>query len=1088
MKIKTVDGNTAVSYVAYKLSEVIPIYPITPSSPMAEYADSLKVLNVTNIFGTMPTLIEMQSEAGVIGTLAGALNAGALSCTFTSSQGLLLMIPNMYKIAGNLLPAVIHVASRAVASHALSIFGDHQDVMATRQTGFILISSSSVQEAQDYAMISHMVAIKCSLPVLHFFDGFRTSHEIQKIEGLEESEINALYPKHLVKDFKANALSHTSPYQSGTAQNPDVYFQNREAVNSRYTSVLKYFKQSADEFEKVTNRKVAPFSYFGSKKAKNIIVAMGSACKCLEENIDETTGVISVHLYRPFFSEEFLNILPETALKIIVLDRTKECGAEAPLCLDIKSTIFNANKNIQVVGGRYGLGGKDFTPACARAVIKNFDDMKDNFSVGIIDDKSNLSLKLSSEVPSSAFEIKLFGLGSDGNVSASKSTIKIIAELSSKYVQGYFEYDSKKSGSLTISHLRIDDHEIKSSYLLNSANVIVINNFSFISKYDCLKGLKENGIVIINSIFSSEEIDKVLPDEYKKALKEKKAKLYLINASNIANENGLNGKINIIMQTALFSTLSQFDKEIAYSLIEKDIKNTFSKKGQDIVNKNLKAFEQSKSALQIVNINLLHEKNIKNNSKNDKITQNYSNFGDIIKSIQNLEGNSIPVSAFNEKGKVPNGTSLFSATSYAEQLPNYIPQNCIECGFCSIACPHNAIKAMLVKKSDVKEEDMKYFKPALTKPDLLFRILINPKVCTGCGVCANTCIAKDKALAMTLVAKQENNKSHLEKLQEIFDRVSSYKNVSNPYPKQLPKGMQFEPCYFQAPGACAGCGETPYIKLITQIFGGKIQIANATGCSSIYSGSFPNCPYLVNENGEGPAWTNSLFEDNAEFGLGLALGNKYNNVKENTVIIGGDGWAYDIGYGGLDHVLYSGEKLTILVLDSEVYSNTGGQSSKSTPTGTIAKFAGSGKETAKKNLALSILQSHRNVFVASVALGADFAGTIKVFEQAKDFDGVSIIFAYSPCVNHGFDMSTTMQEEKKAVECGFYNTFMYNPSTKEYKYNKNVDFSKFRKFLLGERRFSALYEKDRDRAEKLFEICEENARFVYNSLAKFTID
>lgn len=1078
---KVVDGNTAVAMIAYKLSEVIPIYPITPSSPMAEYCDGEVSNGKPNLFGVLPTLIEMQSEGGVAGTLHGSLSSGAMTTTFTSSQGLLLMIPNLYKLAGEHLPCVVHIAARALASHALSIFGDHSDIMATRQTGCILLSSSSVQQAHDFALISHILTYKTNLPVLHFFDGFRTSHEIQKIEIIDDETIKNMLPIKEIEDFRKTRLSPCSPYQKGTAQNPDVFFQNREASNISYESVFSELEKILKEFEINTGRKYTPFDLLGAKNPKKVIVSMGSSCEAIDEFIKgeklDDVALLNIHLFRPFEYSKLEKILPKSVEKIIVLDRTKECGAREPLYLDIVTALRN-RPDIKIVGGRYGLGGKEFTPAMVQAVIKNFDEMKDNFTVGIEDDVCNSSLKIEDyHSKNNNFQMKFFGLGSDGTVSASKSAIKILGIELDKYVQGYFEYDSKKSGSLTRSHLRVSDQPIQSTYLVQEADIISISNFSFVHKYNCLEGLKENGKVLINSVFSADEIDKVLPDIYKKTLQEKNATLYVVNAQKIATEVGLGNKINMVMQTALFKASNIIDFDIAQKQIEKYIVQTFSKKGQKVVDKNLEACHKTADKIEIVDISKFTFKNI-NLSEKHIDNEFYTN---IMNPIEKLSGDKLPVSVFNKEGIVPQGTAEFEKRGIADNLPKWIPSNCVQCGHCVIACPHNAIRPILTKAETPEELE---FAKAYGMNGYLYRLQISPEDCTGCGVCANSCIAKEKALEMvsasTILEKEKKNYA-------ISKTIKTEKTTL--FSTDLPKGLQFKDCYFGFSGACGGCGETPYIRLATSLFGDKMIIANATGCSSIYGGSYPSCPYLKDENGKGPAWANSLFEDNAEFGLGIKLGSKYTaNENQSVWIIGGDGWAYDIGYGGLDHILNGKENVNVLVLDTEVYSNTGGQASKSTPRGAMAKFANSGKKTKKKDL-VSIAIASKNCYVAQVSLGANMNQCIKAFKEAESFDGPSLIVAYSPCTNHGIDMSQTSTEMRKAVECGYWTLMRYNPQTNKLSLDSISDFEKYNSYIEGETRFSAIKELRGEEAEKLLsqskKDAEERLKTIKNIIKSF---
>ncbi len=1079
MKKIIVDGCSAVAQVAYKCSEIIPIYPITPSTPMAEYASAINAKGEKNIFGESVKMIEMQSEAGVAGTLHGALLSGGLSTTFTASQGLLLMIPNLYKIVAESLPAVIHVASRSVASHALNIFGDHSDVMATRMTGVTMLASSSVQECHDMAFCSHLLALKSSNPVLHFFDGFRISHEIQKIEGLEDNEIKSLFTKELVEkaDFKINALSPDHPSQFGTAQNPDVFFQNREASAGKFKQIPSCLENIFADFKKLTGRQYHTFEYYGNPNATKVIVSIGSSNEVIKEYIKNSnihdTGVINVRLYRPFDEKTFLSALPARIRRICVLDRTKEDGANEPLSLDVTNVILKNKLNIEIISGRYGLGGKDFTPACVKAIIDNLSQAKpkNDFTVGINDDLNFSSLPLTK--PSLNLgdkEIKIYGLGSDGSVSASKSTIKILGESFNKYVQGYFEYDSKKSGSMTISHLRISDNPILSHYLLEECDVISIGNFSFVHKYDCLKGLKPNGVVIINSIFDGKEIDKVLPENYVRTLQEKHARLFLINGHKIANKNGLGEKINIIMQTALFCATRLLEKDDAVRMMSEQIKKTFARKGQDVINKNLNAMADSLDAIIEVNPYTLH--GVKNKHIDTGSGRYYE---DIFKPISNLEGNNIPVSKFSPNGCVPTDTSKFEKRNIASRLPKWIKDNCIQCGQCVLACPHSALRAVLVEDTACENKDI--FKAALGIKNALYKIQLSPEDCTGCGVCAKTCPAINKALQMfeaeDILEEERNNYRITQNLPKLKQTLFS---------DNFPKGCQFNESYFEFPDACAGCGETPYIKLASMLFGEKMLIANATGCSSIYAGSYPSCPFTKNSEGKGPAWANSLFEDNAEFGLGLKLGSQYNSASEKSVwIIGGDGWAYDIGFGGLDHVLASGENVNILVLDNESYSNTGGQSSKSTPMGASVKLNDGGKNTHKKNLG-RIAMSYPNVYVAEVAIGADMTQCIRAFKEAEAHNGPSLILAYSTCVNQGFNMENSLLEMKKAVECGYWPLYRYNPSEDKLYLESELDADKYFDFLRSERRYAITLENEGKK-----HLLEENKQFAierYEDLKK----
>ena len=1057
------DANSAVAQIAYKLSEVIPIYPITPSTPMAEYCSLKSNNNEKNLFNENVKTIQMQSEAGVSGTLHGALLGGALSSTFTCSQGLLLMMPNMFKIAGESLPATIHVSARALSSHALSIFGDHSDVMAVRSTGFAMICSASVQEAHDMALLSHVCSAKYNIPVLHFFDGFRTSHEFQKIEELSDSVLKKMFPKLSEIYIKKNPLSPNNPLMFGTAQNPDVFFQGKEVNNAKYASFSKNFCDELEKFNTLVQREYKPFEYFGAKNAKNVIISMGSSTQTIKETISlnkTNTALISVRLYRPFDENYLLSLLPKSTKRICVLDRTKENGARGPLFLDVVSAILKSKRNIKVIGGRYGLGGKEFSPSCVFAVIENLNSKKpkDDFSVGILDDINHSSLPLTEAFnKTNQNEIKIFGLGSDGSVSASKSLIKILGKSNSQHIQGFFEYDSKKAGSMTVSHIRLSDQPILSSYLVHSPNIISINNFSFVHRYNCLEGLKQNGIVLINSVFSSNEIDKVLPNSYKAKLKETNSKLFVVNAQKIAKECGLKEKINTVMEASLLKVSEFLNLRIAKQKLANQIQQIFSLKGEEIVSKNSKAMERGFEEVEEVNIKNLTVSQEINDIKSDK----EKGFQKVINSVKTLQGNSLPVSCFSFNGSMPTDTSKFEKRGIASTLPHWIAQNCLQCGQCVLACPHGALKAVLIEDKDCPNDENMQFSNAIGLKNHKYRIQISPEDCTGCGVCFNTCPALKKAIEMVDAEKE------LEQQKENYQKTLSLP-CKKAFSTSFPKGLQFEKSYFNFSGACAGCGQTPYIKLVSSLFGENMIIANATGCSSIYSGSFPSCPFSKNSEGKGPAWASSLFEDNAEFGLGIKIAGEFSKNKDNSVwIIGGDGWAYDIGFGGLDHVLQSNANVNILVLDNEVYSNTGGQSSKSTPTGAVANFAENGKTARKKNLGMIAL-SYKNAYVAQVALGADMSQCIKAFKEANEFQGPSIIIAYSPCVEHGFDMSETMSEMKKAVESGYWNLFRYNPKT-----GLKIDFEpsvNTKNFLKGERRFTCLMKKDSSLAKELFSL------------------
>ena len=1138
MKI-TVDGNTASALIAYKLSEVASIYPITPSSTMAELCSTWADEKKTNLFGFPMIIREMQSEAGASGAVHGSLTCGALTTTFTASQGLLLMIPNMYKIAGELLPCVFHVSARALATHALSIFGDHSDVMAVRQTGFSMLCSSSVQECLDMSLASHIATLNSSIPFVHFFDGFRTSHEIQKIDDISDESIKAIYPFEKLKEFKARALDPLNPRQQGTAQNPDIFFQNREACNKKYQEVYSHVVDAFEKIEKVTGRSYKPFEYYGHPKAKYVIVCMGSGSETTRETVlnlckdGERVGMINVRLYRPFNTKAFVDALPKSVQKVAVLDRTKESTAPyEPLCEDVIVALKEHNVNALVFGGRYGLGSKEFYPNNVYSILQNLKqkNTKNNFTVGIYDDVTCLSLpEYSYEVQTNSKEFKFYGLGSDGTVSANKNTIKIIGETTDKYVQGYFEYDSKKSGSLTTSHLRISDHKICSPYVIEKADVIAIHNFSFVNRYDLTNNLKQNSVVILNTALTADELKNHLPGKFVQDLKDANATLYIIDAQNIAKEVGLGNKINVIMQTAFFKLSNIIDYATAKAKMQEAIKKTYGKKGDDVVNKNLNAINMAEKAITLCEYN---SDGGTNQLVKDTEDEYYNTF---IKPIENLNGNKLPVSAFNESGYVPTDTSKFLKRGIAENLPCWNSQNCIQCGLCITACPHAVIKAKLLDDKNLKDASEDFVTPnAYGVKDKKYKLQISPLDCTGCGVCAKVCPAKNKALTMV------SAKEILDKERANYEYFKNLPGEPVPFSDNLPKGLQFKKSYFEFSGACAGCGETPYIKMASTLFGKNMIIANATGCSSIYGGNSPVCPYAKDKDGNGPAWANSLFEDNAEFGMGMSMAvennknmlknyvQEYLNIskskkikdilnqwlnnnlilsnaefttlnklldkapesvvlqniknyknyftKKSIWIIGGDGWAYDIGYGGLDHLLASNENVNILVLDSEVYSNTGGQASKSTQKGATAKFASSGKSTKKKDLA-QMAMSYKTAYVASISLGADPSQAIKAFKEAESYNGVSLIIAYSPCINHGLDMSNSNAEMKRAVDSGYWNLFRFNPASET---PLTIDSSEptlsYKDFLLGESRFKALYKTNPELADSLFAESEKDAK------------
>ena len=1155
MKKITVDGNTACALSMYATNEVAMIYPITPSSPMAEVCDEWSNEGKKNIFGTTMRVVEMQSEGGASGALHGSLAAGSLTTTFTASQGLLLMIPNMYKIAGELLPCVINVSARTLATHALSIFGDQSDVMACRQTGFAMLCSNNVQEAHDFATIAMMSTLESSVPFLHFFDGFRTSHEINKIDVLENDEIHSLMPLNKIKEFKLRAMSPNHPTQRGTSQNPDVFFQNREACQPYYDAVFDIVKNAMNKYAVVSGKKYAPYEYVGAKDAESVVVVMGSAtetfeevCKQLNKENNAKVGVLKVRLYRPFFAREFCKVLPKTVKFVSVLDRTKESGASAPLYLDVVNALTQENRiaNIKVFGGRYGLGGKDFTPSDAYSVFKNAkNNGKNSFCVGIQDDVSNSSLKIYPyKLNQKSTNCIFYGLGSDGTVSANKNSIKIIGDSTNLNAQGYFVYDSKKSGSITISHLRFGKQKIAAPYEILNADFVACHNDRFIGKYDILKKLNKNGVFLLNTSLNGEELKTRLPQSMVETLIDKKIKFYTIDASKIANELGLKGKINTIMQSAFFklANIIPYKKAVEYMKIA--AKKSYGKAGDSVVEQNFKAIDAGGNALELIKLDRSWMNLVDLSTTKSTLKSAFAK--EIMAPIAKLEGNELPVSAFDPRGIIPTDTAKFEKRGIAPSIPEWIKENCVQCNMCSTICPHGAIKAVLVDKDEPTPAG---FKTVMARgyQDKEYRIQISPLDCTGCGCCVNVCPALNKALKMEDAIKQ------IKEQQKNWEWADKHDNPAEVIDKSNIKGLQFAPCHFQFSGACAGCGETAYIKMATQLFGDSMLIANATGCSSIYAGSYPACPYIKDSKGNGPAWANSLFEDNAEFGLGMrvALDSRQNILKElvskaiqlksknkklltqwlnqdhnldasrelanklidalkeeqktaksplksvikdilndadslnqkSVWIIGGDGWSYDIGYGGLDHVLASGMDVNILVLDSQVYSNTGGQSSKATPAGAIAKFADGGKRTARKSLAMMAL-NYPDVFVAQISLGANYNQALQVFRQAEAHNGPSIIIAYSPCINHGVDMSNTYKNERDAVLCGYWHLFHFSPSEQKLYLDSAKPTGDYIEFVKSQRRFANIYKKNPTEAEQLLRKSKEDSELLYKKLEK----
>ena len=1157
-KKMTIDGNTAASYVAYAFSEVAAIYPITPSSPMAEYADEWSAQGVKNMFGQPLKIAEMQSEAGAAGAVHGSLCAGALTTTYTASQGLLLMIPNMYKIAGELLPCVFHVSARALAAHALNIFGDHADVMACRQTGFAMLASGSVQEAMDLALVAHLSTLEAKVPFIHFFDGFRTSHEISKIDAIDYEDMKKLVDMKYIDDFRARALNPEHPVQKGTAQNGDIYFQNREAANKYYAAVPGIVQKYMDKVSALTGRSYHLFDYVGAPDAEKVIVIMGSGADAGEEtvnyltNLGQKVGLVKVRLYRPFDANALAAVIPQTAKYITVMDRTKEAGSLGePLYLDVVAALKGKTDAV-ILGGRYGLGSKEFNPTMVNAIYKNMGGAnKNGFSVGIVDDVTGNYLPLDEFInaaPAGSICCKFYGLGSDGTVGANKNSIKIIGDHTDKYAQGYFVYDSKKSGGITISHLRFGDKPIQSSYLIDSADFVACHTPSYLFRYDMLSDLKEGGIFLLNSIWTPEEMDKELPASVKNAIAKKHIRFYTLDGNKVIESIGATKGVNTVMQAAFFKLSNVIPYEDAEKYMKAAIKKTYGKKGDAVVNMNYAAVDGAIAQL----VEVKYPESWATTTEGAPMVEPADNeyFKKVINPILKQEGDKLPVSAFNADGTVPVGTTKYEKRGTAVHVPVWIPENCIQCNQCSYVCPHAVVRPVLATPEQLKDAPETFVtKDATGFKGYKFRIQISPYDCTGCGSCANVCPAKTKALVMKPIAEaiaaDAVNAEYAAKLPET-DKVYNTNTV---------KGSQFSKPLFEYSGACAGCGETPYVKLVTQLFGDRMIVANATGCSSIYGGSAPTCPYTTNDKGHGPAWANSLFEDNAEFGYGMnlaytarrneikadvsaliegawadnaeakAAGEEWLNnmddaegskvaaekliaacsatddaaakriiaakdclVKKSIWIFGGDGWAYDIGYGGLDHVLASGEDVNVLVLDTEVYSNTGGQASKSTPTGSIAKFAANGKRVKKKDLGMMAM-SYGYVYVAQVAMGANMNQLLKALKEAEAYKGPSLVIAYATCINHGVNMSRPMDEMKKAVECGYWQLYRYNPALAAEGKNPFTLDSKeptgdYAAFLQGEVRYASLKKLYPAVAEQLYKENEEEAKARYAGYKK----
>jgi pyruvate-ferredoxin/flavodoxin oxidoreductase len=1194
----TIDGNEAVARVAYRLNEVIAIYPITPASPMGEWADTWASAGQPNLWGTVPSVVEMQSEAGAAGTVHGALQAGSLTTTFTASQGLLLMIPNLYKIAGELTPAVLHVAARSLAAQGLSIFGDHSDIMAVRATGCALLCSASVQEAQDMAAIATLASFKSRIPFLHFFDGFRTSHEVQKVTLLEDDQLRAYIPEDLILAHRARAMTPDNPFIRGTAQNPDVYFQARETVNPFYAACPDIVQESMDEFARITGRQYRLYEYYGAPDAERVIVLMGSGCEAAHETVDyltkrgEKVGVLKVRLFRPFDVEKFVAALPSTVKAIAILDRSKEPGsAGEPLYLDVVNALVESAtagtlptpSMPKIVGGRYGLSSKEFTPAMIKGVLDELTKFqpKNHFTIGINDDVSHTSLDYDptfSTEPDSVVRAIFFGLGSDGTVGANKNSIKIIGEETDNYAQGYFVYDSKKSGSVTVSHLRFGPDPIRSTYLINSANFVACHQWEFVDKFDLLESAKPGAVLLLNSRFSPEETWMRLPQTLKDQIVEKDLKVYTINANQVARDAGMAGRINTVMQVCFFAVAGVLPREEAIAQIKKSIRKTYGKKGEEIVQMNMKAVDETLTHLYEIPYSEYASGAGQDTSGSSSIKFPIPDAAppfvhDVLGMMLARKGDELPVSALPCDGTYPSGTSQWEKRNIAQEIPVWDPNVCVQCGKCVMVCPHAVIRSKVYEPGEL-ENAPETFKSTNAKDhdwsDLKFTIQVAAEDCTGCGVCVDVCPAKNKLEPKKKAINMEAQPPLREQERENWDFFLELPNPDRTH-LNLHKiaQQQMQQPLFEFSGACGGCGETPYIKLATQLFGDRMMIANATGCSSIYGGNLPTTPYTHNDEGRGPAWANSLFEDNAEFGLGfrvsidkhteyarellrelssgmngsapisveladailsadqhdeadifeqreqiaqlkqvldtalplttdLNLKSKLQNlksiadylVKKSVWIVGGDGWAYDIGYGGLDHVMASGRNVNILVMDTEVYSNTGGQMSKATPRGAVAKFAAGGKPAPKKDLGLMAM-TYGNVYVASVAMGARDEHTLKAFLEAESYDGPSLIIAYSHCIAHGIDMSKGLQQQKAAVESGRWLLYRYDPRRAERGENPLLLDSKSPKIpveasMYSENRFKMLSRSKPEEAKALLKQAQKdvNTRWqMYQYLA-----
>lgn len=1175
-KMKTMDGNSAVAHVSYAFTDVAAIYPITPSSVMADLTDKFSAQGAKNLFGRQVQVTEMQSEGGASGAVHGSLAAGALTTTYTASQGLLLMIPNMYKMAGELLPGVIHVSARALTSHALSIFGDHSDIYACRQTGYAMLCSNNPQECMDLAAVAHLAAIEGRVPFLHFFDGFRTSHEIQKIEEWDYADLADMLNWDAVEAFRRRALNPEHPVTRGTAQNDDIFFQAREACNKYYDAVPEVVVKYMDKVNAKIGTDYKPFNYYGAEDAEHVIVAMGSVCDCTEEVVDylnaagEKVGLLKVHLYRPFVADYMLRELPKTVKTISVLDRTKEPGSIGePLYLDVLAAINGSDfAGVKVYTGRYGLGSKDTTPGDIIAVYRNAESEtpKRRFTIGIVDDVTNLSLPIVENpdtTPKGTHSCKFWGLGADGTVGANKNSIKIIGDNTDMYAQGYFAYDSKKSGGLTVSHLRFGKTPIKSTYYISKADFVACHNPSYVDKYDIVDDLKEGGSFLLNCPWDTEELSERLPGKMKKILAERHINFYTIDGIKIGKEIGLGGRINTVLQSAFFKIADIIPADKAKELMKAAAKKSYMKKGQAIVDMNYAAIDRGMEDLKKVEIPA-DWANAVDNSVSDKAEGNgalveYVN--EILKPVNAYKGNKLPVSTFMDHvdGTAPNGSAAYEKRGIAVDVPEWNPENCIQCNRCAIVCPHAVIRPVAMTADELAKapEDTKSL-PMMGLKDLNFVMTVSTLDCTGCGACAQVCPGKKGAKALTMQPIDSQRPK-----QAVFDYALTLEDKPEVHEKfkfTTVKGSQFKQPLLEFSGACAGCGETPYAKLVTQLFGDRMFIANATGCSSIWGASAPATPYTKNKKGYGPAWQNSLFEDNAEFGLGMALGQKairnrlieyvegiqkdtdsadlktacqnyldtvtdstssrpatdalIAELEKNTEdakvgelvkktlvdkdelakksmwIFGGDGWAYDIGFGGLDHVIASGENVNILVFDTEVYSNTGGQASKATPVGSVAQFAAAGKAVKKKDLA-AIAMSYGYVYVAQCAMGADNNQVLKAMVEAESYNGPSLVICYAPCINHGIKggMGIAQLEEKKAVEAGYWNIFRYDPRLADegknpFMLDGKAPSASYRDFIMGEVRYNSLTRSFPERAEKLFEKAEKVAADKYAHLEK----